>query len=251
MTSIFDSDEFTHSLFFPRADASEPPDGAIDAMVDVGGARVHVRRYAAPGATCALLLFHGNGEVVADYDDVAELYGKLGIQLAVGEFRGYGQSEGGPALRHIIADARPIAAWMGGSRFVVMGRSLGGMAAHELYARPVDGMIGVVLESALSDLRGLIRRRGIEPPAAFTADELALYDPPTKLARGTLPLLVLHGANDTLIDPHEARASLAAAVSADKRLVFVPGRGHNDLSLDEGYWVALARFVERVSRVAS
>jgi fermentation-respiration switch protein FrsA (DUF1100 family) len=216
-------------------------------MVDVGGARVHVRRYAAPGARCALLLFHGNGEVVADYDDVSELYAKLGIALVAADFRGYGQSDGEPALRHIVEDARVIAAWMGNSPFVVMGRSLGGVAAHELYARPVAGMVGVVLESALSDLRGLIQRRGIEPPAAFTPDELAAFDPSTKLALGRLPLLVLHGAHDTLIDPREARATLAAAGSADKKLVFVPGRGHNDLSLDEAYWLALAEFVDRIA----
>jgi len=259
MGSIFDSDAFNDTLFFPRRDVTPPPPGAVDAMVAVDGAMVHVRHHAAPVSLaadaistgpCALLLFHGNGEVVADYDEAAGDFAQAGVSLAVADFRGYGASTGSPALRSVIHDARAVANWLHGSgvtRFVVMGRSLGGMAAHELYANPVDGMIGVVLESALFDLRGLVRRRGLVPPDAFTADELAAFDPAAKLARGELPLLVLHGARDTLIHPDEARAAYAAAGSADRQLVLVDERGHNDVSRSARYWDALAAFVTRVA----
>jgi hypothetical protein len=214
-------------------------------MIDVAGARVHLRRHAAVGR-CTLLLFHGNGEVVADYDDAAAAFATAGVALAVAEFRGYGQSEGTPTLRAIVEDARAVAAALEGP-VIAMGRSLGGIAVHGLYARPTPGMIGVVLESALSDLRGLIRRRGLEPPARFSDDDIAAFDPATKLARGRLPLLVLHGERDTLIDPSEARATLAAAGTTDKQLVMIPGRGHNDLSLHARYWEALAAFVTRIA----
>jgi hypothetical protein len=46
--SIFDRDEFNDRLFFPRPDASPPPTGASDRMVEVDGARLHVRVHAAP-----------------------------------------------------------------------------------------------------------------------------------------------------------------------------------------------------------
>ena len=69
--SIFDRDEFNDRLFFPRPDATPPPAGAIDRMIGVDGARLHVRSYAAPAAAATLLLFHGNGEVVSDYDCAA------------------------------------------------------------------------------------------------------------------------------------------------------------------------------------
>lgn len=265
MASIFDSDEFTDTLFFPRPDVTPPPDGATDAMVDVDGAQIHVRHHAAtavPAADtittgpCALLLFHGNGEVVADYDDAAERFAAAGVSLAVADFRGYGASTGTPTLRDVIRDARPVADWLresGASRFIVMGRSLGGMAAHELYANPVEGMIGVVLESALFDLRGLVERRGLRAPTGFSVEERTVFEPAGKLARGRLPLLVLHGERDTLIDPSEARAAYAAAGSETnaKQLVFVEGRGHNDVSLSRSYWDAVEAFVSRVTRDAS
>jgi pimeloyl-ACP methyl ester carboxylesterase len=247
MTSIFDRDAFTHSLFFARPDASEPPPGAEDRFVELGDVRLHVRCHTAASARCTLLLFHGNGGVVADYDGAAGRFAELGAALAVAEFRGYGMSSGEPTLRALIGDARPIADAVPGAPLIVMGRSLGGAAAHELFARPTDRMAGVVLESAFYDLGGLIRRRGLAPPAAFTADELATFDPATKLPRGRLPLLVLHGARDTLIDPREAAAAHAAAsAAADRRIVLVPDRGHNDVSGGEAYWRALGAFIERV-----
>lgn len=240
--SVLDRDDFTNALFFPRHDTTPPPPGARDLMVDVGGARVHVRIHPTAGAH-TLLLFHGNGEVVADYDGAAAAYARAGVTLAVADYRGYGASDGQPSLRAIIADASAVAEAVGPA--FVMGRSLGGAAAHELYARPVPEMRGVILESAFCDLHGLVRRRGLVPPATFTPDELAAFDPATKLARGTLPLLVLHGDADTLIVPAEARAAFAAAATADKQLVLVPRHGHNDVSAAAMYWDALAAFVAR------
>jgi len=245
--SIFDRDEFNERLFFPRPDASPPPPGASDLMVDVDGAQLHVRVHAAEATRGTLLLFHGNGEVVADYDDTAARFAEAGVALAVMDYRGYGRSTGSPALRTLISDARRVADVI--RPRVVMGRSLGGVAAHELYARPIVGMEGVILESALFDLASLIQRRGLIPPASFTEDERATFEPATKLALGRLPLLVLHGARDELIAPSEATSALAAAgtAAADKALVMVPRRGHNDLSGEDSYWRALAGFVARGS----
>jgi len=247
MTSIFDRDAFNESLFFPRADASAPPAGAVDRFVEVDGARVHVRCHAPAGARCTLLLFPGNGEIAADYDGAASRFAALGAALAIAEYRGYGQSDGVPTLRAAIADARPIAEAVPGAPLIVMGRSLGGVAAHELFARPIDRLAGVIFESAFFDLDGLIRRRGMTPPPAYTADEHAAFDPAHKLPRGRLPLLVLHGAQDTVIDSGEAVAAHAAAGSTDKQLVRVPGRGHNDVSGSDVYWAALGAFVDHIA----
>ncbi|MDQ3363953.1 MAG: lysophospholipase [Myxococcota bacterium] len=92
----------------------------------------------------------------------------------------------------------------------------------------------------------LIRRRGIQPPT-LTPEESAVFDPRTKQPRGQLPLLVLHGDRDQIIAPSEGAATLAAAGSTDKRLVMVPGRGHNDISFGQAYWQALTAFVAHVS----
>lgn len=245
--SIFDHDVFNERLFFPRPDASPPPHGARDHRIAADGAELHVRAYANPSAAPTLLLFHGNGEVVADYDGAAARFARAGVALAVMDYRGYGESTGTPTLRSVVTDARLVADALRPQ--LIMGRSLGGVAAHELYARPTAGLTGVILESALFDLAALIRRRGLVPPPRFTDDELATFDAATKLPLGRLPLLILHGERDELIAPSEARTALSAAgAPADARsLVFVPQRGHNDLSLGDSYWTALAAFVASVT----
>ncbi|MFN0248168.1 MAG: alpha/beta hydrolase [Kofleriaceae bacterium] len=243
--SLFDSPEFTSRLFFPRGDVTPPPDGAEDDFVEVGGALLHVRYHGVSPERRTLLLFHGNGEVVGDYDDSAGLFAAAGFGLAVVDYRGYGQSTGSPSLRSTIADAHVILGAVhatAAAPIVIMGRSLGSACAAEIYGKNLPIVAGVVIESGLSDLAELVRRRGMEPPDRFADDDSAVFDPLPKLARGTAPLLVMHGERDTMIASVEAEASFAAAGTKHKKLVIIPGRGHNDVSLSRTYWDALAAF---------
>ncbi|MGE0401369.1 MAG: alpha/beta hydrolase [Kofleriaceae bacterium] len=243
--SLFDSPAFNERLFFPRGDVTPPPEGADDDFVEVGGASLHVRYHGVSPERRTLLLFHGNGEVVADYDDAAGLFAAAGFGLAVVDYRGYGQSTGTPTLRTAIADAHVILGAVhavAAQPIVVMGRSLGSACAADLYAKNLPIVEGVVIESGLADLAGLVRRRGMEPPAQFSDEDRAAFDPLGKLARGTGPLLVIHGERDTMIAPSEAEAAFAAAGTKQKKLVIVPNRGHNDVSGSRTYWDALAAF---------
>src|SRR5688500_12337103 len=106
----FDGDAFHRTLFFPRAIASEAPAGAHDHFVDVDGAALHLRIHAHASAVATVLFFHGNGEVIADYDHAARSFADAGASLAVVDYRGYGQSTGTPTLRSIILDAHDVLA---------------------------------------------------------------------------------------------------------------------------------------------
>lgn len=249
--SLFDAPAFSERLFFPRADPSPAPAGAVDFEVVSDEARLHVRWHPRRDAAPTLLLFHGNGEIVADYDDAAGRFADAGVNLAVVDYRGYGRSTGEPTLRHALADAPRVLEAVRdrvAAPMFVMGRSLGSACAAELYARTPDGVLGFVLESGFVDLHALIRRRGLSPPAELPADDRAVFDPLPKLARGALPLLVLHGAADEMIAPSEAQRAHDAAGTRDKQLVYVPRRGHNDLAGAALYWDALTGFVTRASR---
>jgi len=104
MASLFDSPEFNERLFFPRPDRSRTPDGAIDLDVP-GDETLHVRWHRGPAGAPTLLLFHGNGEIVSDYDRSAREFAAAGVGLAVMDFRGYGRSTGTPTLRSALSDA--------------------------------------------------------------------------------------------------------------------------------------------------
>lgn len=251
MASLFDTPAFNQSLFYPRPDVTRPPAGARDLRVEVDpGISLHARLHDAPDARAVVLLFHGNGEVVADYDAAARDYARLGAALAVVDYRGYGASGGVPTLRACIADAHAVLAAVranvGDLPLVVMGRSLGSACAAELCQLTPAVAAGFVFESGIADVYGVLRRRGIELGARLPDEDLAVFDPLRKFARCEAPTLVLHGARDTLIPASEARLTFESLKTADRTLVLVPDRGHNDLSLHPLYWDALATFLTRV-----
>jgi ADP-ribosylglycohydrolase/alpha-beta hydrolase superfamily lysophospholipase len=257
MPRFLDDPTFSANVFFPRPDDGEPPSGAWDLAIPVDGARLHARLHPAARPLAALILFHGNGEVVSDYDGAAPHFARAGARLAVVDYRGYGRSSGDPSLGALLADARPVVdalrphlAHEGRPLpILIMGRSLGSAAAAELSRSLPRFAAGFVLESGFSDLVAFARRRGVRLDLV-AEDDLEALCPKRKLAASSAPLLVLHGAEDTLIPAAEGAANHAAAGTEDKRLVLVPGRGHNDLSFHPLYWEALGAFVGRAAEAA-
>ena len=170
---MFETDAFNRSLFFPRPDVSSCPAGARDVFVDVGtaadDARLHLRIYdVSPPAAARVpvLLFHGNGEIVSDYDDAAANFAQVGALLAVVDYRGYGASTGTPTLRAIVDDAHDVVDFFAeqvSAPFAVMGRSLGSACANHVYPAPHPRVRGVVLESGFANLEGLALRRNLSP----------------------------------------------------------------------------------------
>lgn len=249
---MFDSREFNERLFFPRAEVTPCPTGAVDLEIPVPGARLHARIHPAAGARATVLLFHGNGEVVADYDHAAGRFAQAGASLAVVDYRGYGASTGVPTLRAAIGDAAvvltAVSEWLEARppaerRLIVMGRSLGSACAAELYGARPASVRAFILESGSSDLGELVRRRGLPVPPELPPELRETFDPLPKLRRGDHPLLVLHGEDDEIIAKGEAERAFEAAGTTNKRLVLVPGHGHNDLSFAPVYWEAIGELV--------
>ena len=109
MSSIFDSQKFNKNLFFPRSDFSPVPDFCDDYYIEVSeDISIHCRRYLNINAKLSLLFFHGNGEIVSDYDNLAGFFSELDVELIVADFRGYGKSSGVPTLRNALEDSHII-----------------------------------------------------------------------------------------------------------------------------------------------
>jgi pimeloyl-ACP methyl ester carboxylesterase len=252
--SLLDRPDILSFMFYPRPDRSPPPPGAEDLLVPVAdGVHLHARCYPADAARPTVLFFHGNGEVVADYDNIAPVYHHFGLNLLVADYRGYGRSGGRPSFTTMLADAHAVkaaafahldAAGFTGGRYL-MGRSLGALSAVELAATDAAGFRGLILESGAAGIRGWGRFARAGEDAAAWEDLRAAQR--ARLASITLPLLSIHGARDELIPVESAVEVQAAVGSTDKELVIIPGAGHNDL-LAAGlprYFEALAAFVAR------
>lgn len=227
--SLLDHAAISERYFFPRPDAPRDP-----WLVD--GLRCARK---AKGRDVALLHFHGNGEVVADWlGDFARALDAGGMDAFFAEYRGYGGSSGNPSLSALLADALTVFDAMDrkAAEVVVYGRSIGSLAAAHVAAH--RDVRGLVLESGICDLseRLLVRLRPEEVSA--TEDELraavkASFDQEAKIARAKCPVLVLHAEHDDMVRKHHAERNAKAAGSRAE-LVMFPMGDHNTIHAFNG-----------------
>jgi hypothetical protein len=192
--SIFDRREFNDTLLYPRGDVSRPPTGARDVSATPGApAR-------GPGSATGLpllLLFHGNGGGVADYDTRGTV--RAGWRRARGRrHRGYGAS-----ARHTDAAPpqkrrRPRRADAIRPSIVMVARS---MVRRHTSLRPTGSGTTAVVPRAFSILPADPTTRPPHPPASRPTSSTSIRSPaaPGRFAAARPPW-----RTDDLIVPTEA-----------------------------------------------
>ncbi len=250
MDSIFDSSAFNQNLFYPRPDRLPAPQGTDEIYIPVDGSvDVHARKHPNRDARFSLLYFHGNGEIVSDYDDLASMFSQLGCEITLVDYRGYGKSGGVPTLRDVMSDAHKIYSYLKAQgklldKVIVMGRSLGSASAIELCAEFPE-ISACVVESGYADPIPLVERRGLKI-SSTTPEEDRTFNNSKKISRLSCPLLIMHGSEDVLIYPAEAELNHREAGSADKTLKILPGVGHNDIMASPDYFYVLKIFFDKL-----
>jgi alpha-beta hydrolase superfamily lysophospholipase len=148
----------------------------------------------------AVLVFHGNGELIDDSRELAEVWNAAGASVLLVEYRGYGRSGGAPGVASCTGDAVEwfdrVAATPGVRSDAVLayGFSLGGVFAAELAAlRPVAGL---AMEGSPAGLVEIARDRGIW--LVFSRER---FDGVAALAKPApeVPVLLTHGRPDAVI----------------------------------------------------
>lgn len=256
--TVLDQPEVLRVMFYPRRSwpgislVSNVHDGRVEVEAGVSlGYSLHpalsgMKGLAEPPSPL-ILYFHGNGEVARDYDSIAPFYTDLGISLLVADYRGYGWSDGLPTASSLVHDAPLVFEALGqilqeaGSevppfdrlrtlqRVFVMGRSLGSAAAIEVACHHQEAITGLIIESGFAHTSQLLARLGV---VLENLDETQdVFSNLTKISQISLPTLVIHGQADMLIPASEGVALYERSVAPDdeKRLVIIPGAGHNDL----------------------
>ena len=252
--SLLDNSTSSMNSFYPRRDWTATPPGAADhtiAMED--GVQLSCRFFPEGQASPAgndnptILFFYGNGETAVGYDSIAPLYNRIGLNFFVADYRGYGLSGGTPSFNAMLSDAHIVlqglskilteGEYTGG--IFVMGRSMGRHAAFEIAANSKGGVKGIIVESGRPNLGQFVH--GLEESTA--RDLEAGYR--AKVASISIPALVIHGERDNLAPLQQAVSMYESLASSDKRLLTIPGAGHNDLlyvGINE-YFAAIKDFV--------
>ncbi|MCK5589665.1 MAG: alpha/beta hydrolase [Dehalococcoidales bacterium] len=250
--SLLDQPEVLSFIFFPRKDVTKAPANASDYLIPIDSdVSISCRFYVHSQRAPSFIYFHGNGEVVSDYDHIAPIYNQLGINLFVADYRGYGASQGRPTFSNMISDALAIfKAFVDilnenhySNDIFVMGRSLGSASAIEIAHHYQKQLKGLIIESGFASVINLLLHLGL------LTESLGLKDTEfpnlTKMRTITIPTLIIHGEYDSLIPPTEGKALFENAASRNKNLVIIPDAEHNDIILVgmESYFTAIKEFI--------
>ncbi|MFO7601366.1 MAG: alpha/beta hydrolase [Candidatus Desulfacyla sp.] len=257
--SILDRPEILMFLFHPRPEWGDPgTEGrGEDLLVPVGddvsvGARFHMCEREAP----TILFFHGNGEIVADYDDMAPVYNRIGVNFLPVDYRGYGRSTGRPTITAMMRDCHIIfdfaKNWLldKGCQgpFIIMGRSLGSASALELASHYRDRIDGLIVESGFAFSGPLLQLLGVDLKAIGFEEEAGLGNI-EKIQRVDKPTLIIHAELDPIIPFSDGQALYKASPATDKTLLKIAGANHNDIFVRglSDYMAAISALTRKVS----
>ncbi|HJX31345.1 MAG TPA: alpha/beta fold hydrolase [Thermodesulfobacteriota bacterium] len=257
--ALLDRPEVLSCLFYPRKELPEIPvtPKAMTFFITVDkGISIGCRFYPTKKEAAVIFYFHGNGEIASDYDYVAPLYNEIGINLFVADYRGYGLSNGEPTATALIKDAHAL--FHGFVKFleelsykgdiIIMGRSLGSVPALEVAVHYQHGLTGLIIESGFSNTMTLVDYFGFAELFAGIKNFKG-FGNGDKIKAVSLPTLVIHAEKDRLIPASEGRELYDLSGSTRKRLVIIPGAGHNDIMVKgrEQYFREIETFIRMVS----
>ena len=198
--------------------------GEEEIWIAVGneGERLQGWWLASPGAQFTLVYFHGARVNLTGSVYRLRGFRDAGFNVLAVDYRGFGRSAARlPSEASVYEDAMAAWNWLDErvperSRRILYGHSLGGPVAAEVALRG-GGAAALVLESAFTSITDMTILGGL------LTQRMDLLD---KLRRLDLPVVVVHGSQDTVVPPEMAQR-LYDAARGPKRLIMVQGAGHS------------------------
>ena len=207
------------------------------------GLKLHGWKLNTVDKTAGTILFlHGNGDNVSSHIINAYWLVDEGYDLYLFDYREYGLSEGEVSLDNSITDIEKMIAYCiaqlpANEKLIVMGHSLGGSlaiyaVAHSQYREQIKTLVTIEAFSDYHDVTQDVLSRSwllwlFQWPLSFTIDNS--YRPLDSVAMiSPIPLLVLHGEKDKMIDVYHAQRLFDAAkdpkefhlIDSDHNMIF-------------------------------
>lgn len=197
------------------------------------------------GSSPAVLLLPGRRGFRSRHVPNLQVLWEAGASVLVLQYRGYADSTGSPTEEGLVIDGTAAFDWLrnrvGERPIVVLGRSLGGAVAAQIALR--RDVAGLVLESTFTSVRDMAREMvGIPGVQYLVATK---FDTLQALKQADVPLVVIHGTDDTLVPIEMGHTLFEEAISRDKRIYEVEGGSHWNTFYLAGHayrdWLATAR----------
>jgi hypothetical protein len=176
-----------------------------------------------------ILYFYGNGACLAFSTDVFDAFRRLGANVIIPDYEGYGMSEGKPGEAGCYAAADAAYDYLltrtdiDPHRFICSGWSLGAAVAIDLaQRRPAAGLL---LLNPFTSMLAMAHR--VFPWLPVSLILRHRFDNLGKIAKISCPTMIVHSHDDEII-PAEMSDLLAAAAAGKVTRFTVPG-GHNEI----------------------
>jgi uncharacterized protein len=209
------------------------------------GVKLHGWFLPAESEKGTVLMFHGNGGNISHRLETIAIFHRLGYNVMIIDYRGYGQSQGSPSEQGTYRDAE--AAWahltrtrkIDADKIVIFGRSLGGAVAAWLAVEKHSA--GLILESTFTSVPDRAAELYRYLPVRFLAR--MSYNTLGRIDKLRCPLLIIHSPDDEIIPYHHGRQIFESA-KEPKRFQEISGR-HNDGFITSGsiYTNAISEFL--------
>jgi hypothetical protein len=259
--SKLDQPGVLQAIFHPRQETNPAPSLQNTMDIDIAvddGIQLHARFHLASNEDPNILFFHGNGEIVSDYDEIGPFYNKYGMNFLAVDYRGYGRSTGSPTVTSMLGDTHIVLdttkKWLAKAEhtgpLLIMGRSLGAAAAIELASCHSDDIAGLIIESGFATSLPLLMKLGVDV-AGLGLTENDGFRNVRKISTFTKPTLIIHGQYDEIIPVNSAAVLQAESPARSKELQVVPGATHNTIIARAGemYFSVIKQFINKISGI--
>lgn len=237
--SKFDHPSIVSYLFYPRPEEgpSLSGEGIIDLSIPVGqniaiGGKLFIADRKAP----SIIFFHGNGEIVADYDDLGPLFTRMGINFIPVDYRGYGRSGGSPSVSSMMKDCHVIfdycTSWLTENGYsgslIIMGRSLGSASALEIASIHNSRIDALIIDSGFAYALPLLKVIGADPEQLGLIEEDGFRNIDNiRQFRG--PTLIIHAEFDHIIPYGDGVTLFESSPAKQKKMLTIPRANHNTI----------------------
>lgn len=190
-----------------------------------------------------IFYLHGNGGSIAGWGKVAEIYTRLGYDLYMLDYRGYGKSSGVIEGQKQIYDDNQIVynelkKRYNEDKIIILGYSIGSGLAAKLATD--NHPRALILQAPYYSLTHLMKSR-----YPFIPTFLLKYKFPTDeyLQTCKIPVTIFHGDQDFII-PLESSLMLQKRFKNNDTLIILKEQGHNSMSENYKYRFELEKILD-------
>lgn len=218
-------------------DHALPPDFSFDFPSDfeevnlssADGANLHALHFAQQRPKGVILYYHGNAGTLHRWGEVVQYHVRLGYDVIVMDYRGYGKSTGKRSQNSMLADAERFYDYTlehySEDQITVYGRSLGTGLATYVSSKHTPKRL--MLETPYHDLKSLAQRYypifpvGVALRFNFKTNEY--------IQSVDCPIYIFHGTEDEVV-PYKHGQRLYESIPAGKAEFFtIPEGAHKNL----------------------